>query len=195
MPIEIVDPTTLMLCSGVEGATEDGAVAALRGRQMRNFMVALLVSQGTPMVLAGALRRRTVALLTLRAIQCIVRVSHPCCHGPAEASNSDEVREAPSACRPDVPFACAGDEYAATRGGNNNWYGHDNEMTWFDWDTLEEQRDGYFRFYRWTKLLTIAVTGLGSSKHGGRLHTWQMTYFDRSEGQAIASLQQTATSQ
>lgn len=42
----------------------------------------------------------------------------------------------------------AGDEYAATRSGNNNWYGHDNEMTWFDWDSLEEQRDGFFRFYR-----------------------------------------------
>ncbi len=42
----------------------------------------------------------------------------------------------------------AGDEYAATRGGNNNWYGHDTEMTWFDWDALEVQRDSYFRFYR-----------------------------------------------
>lgn len=41
-----------------------------------------------------------------------------------------------------------GDEYAATRGGNNNWYGHDNEMTWFDWDALESQKDGFFRFYR-----------------------------------------------
>ena len=40
---------------GAEG--DDGAdpgVYALRSRQMRNFMVALLVSQGTPMVLAGA---------------------------------------------------------------------------------------------------------------------------------------------
>jgi isoamylase len=39
---------------GAEG--DDGAdpgVYALRSRQMRNFMVALLVSQGTPMVLAG----------------------------------------------------------------------------------------------------------------------------------------------
>ena len=37
---------------GQDGA--DGGVLALRGRQMRNFMVALLMSQGTPMVLAGA---------------------------------------------------------------------------------------------------------------------------------------------
>lgn len=42
----------------------------------------------------------------------------------------------------------AGDEYGATRGGNNNWYGHDTEMTWFDWDALKATRDGFTRFYR-----------------------------------------------
>ena len=47
----------------------------------------------------------------------------------------------------------AGDEYAATRSGNNNWYGHDNEMTWFDWEALEQQRDGFFRFYRCAEML------------------------------------------
>ena len=40
---------------GLDGAHE--GVLALRRRQMRNFMVALLMSQGTPMVLAGASRR------------------------------------------------------------------------------------------------------------------------------------------
>ncbi len=44
--------------------------------------------------------------------------------------------------------ARAGDEYAQTRSGNNNWYGHDTKMTRFDWDALEEQRDTFFRFYR-----------------------------------------------
>ena len=39
---------------GVEGATDNGAVLALRGRQMRNLHLALMLSQGTPMVLAGA---------------------------------------------------------------------------------------------------------------------------------------------
>ncbi|GAB1721666.1 MAG: glycogen debranching protein GlgX [Nitrospira sp. CR1.1] len=38
---------------GVEGPTEDAAVNALRDRQMRNLMATLLLSQGTPMVLAG----------------------------------------------------------------------------------------------------------------------------------------------
>ena len=44
--------------------------------------------------------------------------------------------------------AHAGDEYAQTRGGNNNWYGHDTKMTRFDWDALEAQRSNFFRFYR-----------------------------------------------
>ena len=42
----------------------------------------------------------------------------------------------------------AGDEYAQTRGGNNNWYGHDTKLTRFDWSALEGVRDSFFRFYR-----------------------------------------------
>ena len=38
---------------GAEGPTEDAAINALRDRQMRNLMGTLLLSQGTPMVLAG----------------------------------------------------------------------------------------------------------------------------------------------
>ncbi|MCC2662675.1 MAG: glgX1 [Geminicoccaceae bacterium] len=38
---------------GVEGATEDPAITALRARQMRNLMATLLLSQGTPMLLGG----------------------------------------------------------------------------------------------------------------------------------------------
>jgi isoamylase len=37
----------------VEGPTDDAAVNALRARQMRNFLGTLLLSQGTPMLLAG----------------------------------------------------------------------------------------------------------------------------------------------
>ena len=39
--------------SGVEGPTDDVAVLALRARQQRNFLVTLLLSQGTPMLLGG----------------------------------------------------------------------------------------------------------------------------------------------
>jgi glycogen operon protein len=38
---------------GAEGPTEDAAINVLRDRQMRNLMATLLLSQGTPMVLAG----------------------------------------------------------------------------------------------------------------------------------------------
>ena len=38
---------------GVEGPTDDPAINALRVRQMRNMLGTLLLSQGTPMMLAG----------------------------------------------------------------------------------------------------------------------------------------------
>lgn len=38
---------------GIEGPTANKAIISLRTRQMRNFMFALFVSQGTPMILAG----------------------------------------------------------------------------------------------------------------------------------------------
>ncbi|HEU4486464.1 MAG TPA: hypothetical protein VFR96_13335, partial [Povalibacter sp.] len=38
---------------GVEGPTDDAGINALRGRQMRNMLATLLLSQGTPMLLAG----------------------------------------------------------------------------------------------------------------------------------------------
>jgi glycogen operon protein len=38
---------------GVEGETDDPAINELRGRQIRNMLATLLLSQGTPMMLAG----------------------------------------------------------------------------------------------------------------------------------------------
>jgi glycogen operon protein len=38
---------------GAEGPTEDAGINTLRERQMRNFLATLLLSQGTPMMLAG----------------------------------------------------------------------------------------------------------------------------------------------
>jgi len=39
--------------SGVEGPTDDAAINALRERQKRNLLATLLLSQGTPLILAG----------------------------------------------------------------------------------------------------------------------------------------------
>ena len=46
---------------GVEGATDDPAVRALRERQQRNLLATLLLSQGVPMLLAGDELGRTPA--------------------------------------------------------------------------------------------------------------------------------------
>ena len=44
---------------GVEGPTDDPEINALRGRQIRNLLATLLLSHGTPMLLAGDEFRRT----------------------------------------------------------------------------------------------------------------------------------------
>jgi len=44
---------------GAEGATDDEGVRGLRKRQMKNMLATLLLSQGTPMLLAGDERGRT----------------------------------------------------------------------------------------------------------------------------------------
>lgn len=77
---------------GVEGDTDDPAVAALRRKQVKNFMAILLLSHGLPMLLAG-------------------------------------------------------DEVLRTQKGNNNCYCQDNELSWFDWRQVEENRD-ILRFVR-----------------------------------------------
>ncbi|WP_279361647.1 glycogen debranching protein GlgX [Xanthomonas sacchari] len=64
---------------GVEGETDDEQINALRLRQMRNMLATLLLSQGTPMLLAG-------------------------------------------------------DEFGRSKGGNNNTYCQDNELTWLNWE-------------------------------------------------------------
>ncbi|MCH9626146.1 MAG: Glycogen operon protein GlgX [Chlamydiales bacterium] len=80
---------------GEEGLSDNPHVLALRERQRKNFHVALMVSQGVPMLLMG-------------------------------------------------------DEYGHSKLGNNNTWGHDSRLNWFQWDTLEEQAD-FFRFY--TKMI------------------------------------------
>ncbi|MDM7952654.1 MAG: glycogen debranching protein GlgX [Cyanobium sp. CZS 25K] len=75
---------------GVEGPSNDPAIAALRQRQSRNFLTLLLLSIGTPMLLMG-------------------------------------------------------DEVGRSQQGNNNAYGQDNAISWFDW-TLVERHGDLLRF-------------------------------------------------
>ena len=66
-------------------------------------------------------------------------------------------------CSDIIPVG-AGDEYAQTRNGNNNWYGHDSKMTRFEWDQLDKVKDTYFRFYR-SVLSPTTVTVRGCQQH------------------------------
>ena len=36
-----------------------------------------------------------------------------------------------------IPLLLGGDEFGRTQGGNNNAYCQDNEITWFDWSTMD----------------------------------------------------------
>jgi glycogen operon protein len=69
---------------GAEGPTGDPAIRALRARQSRAMLAALLLSFGVPMLLGG-------------------------------------------------------DERGRTQQGNNNAYCQDNEITWFDWSSADEE--------------------------------------------------------
>ncbi|MDQ4040072.1 MAG: glycogen debranching protein GlgX [Actinomycetota bacterium] len=69
---------------GVEGPTDDAAIVELRGRQRRNMIATLLLSQGVPMLLHG-------------------------------------------------------DELGRTQHGNNNAYCQDNELSWVDWASADEE--------------------------------------------------------
>jgi glycogen operon protein len=69
---------------GAEGPTDDEEVLALRARQQRNLLATLILSQGTPMILAG-------------------------------------------------------DEFGRSQQGNNNAYCQDSEISWVDWEAIDER--------------------------------------------------------
>ncbi len=71
---------------GVEGPTPQRKIARLRDRQCKNFLTALLMSQGNPMILMG-------------------------------------------------------DEYARSKGGNNNTWCQDSPISWYQWHEVEQRAD------------------------------------------------------
>ena len=119
---------------GCEGPTADAGVNALRLRQMKNMMVVLMMSQGTPMVLSG-------------------------------------------------------DEYGQTRHGNNNWYGHDNDMTQFDWDALAAAKSSgeFYEFYKSIIWLRRACPLLGRREflRDGCI-TWHESNWDDHDSKFLA---------
>ncbi|NMM00558.1 glycogen debranching protein GlgX [Paraburkholderia sp. RP-4-7] len=85
---------------GAEGPTDDAEIRQQRERQKRNLLATLLLSQGTPMILAG-------------------------------------------------------DEFGRTQKGNNNAYCQDNEISWVDWEAIDN--DG--------RALTEFVKNLTTLRH------------------------------
>ncbi|KAE8759081.1 glycogen debranching protein GlgX [Paraburkholderia madseniana] len=85
---------------GIEGPTDDAEIRQQRERQKRNLLATLLLSQGTPMILAG-------------------------------------------------------DEFGRTQKGNNNAYCQDNEISWVDWEGIDD--DG--------RALTEFVKNLTTLRH------------------------------
>jgi isoamylase len=78
---------------GAEGPTDLPAVRALRSRQSRNLLSTLLLSQGTPLLVAG-------------------------------------------------------DEFGRSQRGNNNAYCHDDEISWIDWQGIDEEGHALLGFTR-----------------------------------------------
>lgn len=120
---------------------------------MRNYHLALMLSQGTPMLLMGARPAcchpafplpaagcRRAWLLPLQPLLCSSFLPLPLC--PASCQ-PPPLRLLPS--QPSLPFL-AGDEYGQSRQGNNNYYGHDTPLTHYHWDQLEQaKQNGWFR--------------------------------------------------
>jgi isoamylase len=78
---------------GTEGPTQDAKINAIRFRQMRNMLATILLSRGTPMLVAG-------------------------------------------------------DEFARSQRGNNNAYCQDNEISWVDWEGIDQNGIALLRFTR-----------------------------------------------
>lgn len=58
-----------------------------------------------------------------------------------------------------------GDEYGQTRQGNNNYYGHDTQLTHYDWDALEDAKaNGWFRCGAVVVSCCTAVAGCCATK-------------------------------
>ena len=63
-----------------------------------------------------------------------------------------------------TPMFCAGDEFMNTQKGNNNPYNQDNEITWLDWDLLEQNRD-MFRFFKCMIAFRKAHPSIGRGRY------------------------------
>ncbi|HTY76193.1 MAG TPA: glycogen debranching protein GlgX [Candidatus Bathyarchaeia archaeon] len=69
-----------------------------------------------------------------------------------------------------VPMILMGDEVRRTQGGNNNAYGQDNEISWFDWNLIERHGD----LLRFVRLLNVRrlLRDVGHERRRMSLNEW-----------------------
>ena len=60
-----------------------------------------------------------------------------------------------------TPMFVSGDEYLQSHEGNNNWYGHDGPMTWYNWAAAEAGAAGFVRFFSELAALRSSHPALG----------------------------------
>lgn len=60
-----------------------------------------------------------------------------------------------------TPMILSGDEYLQSHAGNNNWYGHDGPLTWFNWADAERGAAGFRRFVGELAALRASHPALG----------------------------------
>jgi isoamylase len=70
-----------------------------------------------------------------------------------------------------IPMIVAGDEFLNTQRGNNNPYNQDNEITWLDWDRLEQNRE-IFRFFKLMIAFRKAHPSIGRATFWREDVTW-----------------------
>lgn len=87
-----------------------------------------------------------------------------------------------------TPMVASGDEYLASRQGNNNWYGHDSAaLAWFDAGAAERGAGGFRRFLSGLAELRRTHPALGRERHLGEGDvTWHEDRWDDAESRFLA---------
>ncbi len=89
-----------------------------------------------------------------------------------------------------TPMLVSGDEYMSTHDGNNNWYGHDGPLAWFDWSdggAASEAGAAFTRYVSGLAALRRAHPLLGGAhRWTAEDVTWHEDHWDNDESRFLA---------
>ncbi|KAF7141222.1 hypothetical protein RHSIM_Rhsim06G0077600 [Rhododendron simsii] len=187
--------------------TSDADVKALRFRQMKNFHMALMISQrdvyAAEEVSAAdhaaerawdpqqELRERKGGGVCGRsASSAAAAVGEAGFLDEGEMERSDLAAAAEKVSRLEregTPMMLMGDEYGHTRYGNNNSYGHDTSLNNFQWGQLEARKSGHFRFFSEMIKFRRSRRAFGRENFIGMSEvTWHEDQWDNPESKFLA---------